>query len=171
MQRNLCIFFLIFIATLLNCIRNDSAINVPIAEKYIISPIKEDYSHIKDPQDRWAAYGLEDYMIIQQLGCFCPHRGPFKVYVVNNQMKEVFDIESEKYYSKEFANNNRIRSVEKLFTLANSINADSVAYFQIEYDAKYGFPKLISIDFDSLIVDEEISYVTESLSRIVEIRE
>lgn len=148
MLKHLSILALAIMVACIDCIKNDAAINVTTPEKYKTAPIDQDYSQIQDPKDRWDAYALKNYMIVQRLSCFCPPRGPFKVFVVDNELKEVLDIETEKYYSKEFARNNRILSVEDLFNLANSINTDSVAHFLIEYDSKYGFPNLISIDYE-----------------------
>ena len=92
MLKHLGIFAFLIIVAFIGCIKNDAAINVTIPEKYKTAPIDEDYSHIQDPEERWNAYGLTDYVVVEGLRSFSLPGGLFKVFVVNSEIKEIFII-------------------------------------------------------------------------------
>ena len=60
----------------------------------------------------------------------------------------------------------RYKTVDQLFELANSLNPDNLASLEIQYDSRYGYPKLISVDVSSHIIDEEYAYITTSIERL-----
>lgn len=140
-------------------------------DKYITAPLEEDYTLVAIPEERWSKYGINDYVITQQLGCFCPARGPFKIFVVNNKIVDVLDISADTLLSKNGYPFTSLKTVIDLFDLTYEIDPDSVADIRIEYNSRFGFPKLISVDPDSIIVDEEYSYYTTSLEKIVDVLE
>lgn len=163
----LLIFFLLI--SVISCNINKSPIATVKVNKYVTAPITDDYSYIPDPEERWNKYNLHNYAITQTRICFCTHRGPYKIYVVNNQIKDVLDVNADTLLSNEMIHKTSFLTINELFNLSKSISPDSVAYLNMEYNERFGYPERIFIDPDSAIADEEYGYITSSLERIVKI--
>jgi hypothetical protein len=133
--------------------------------KYLTGPIVENYSNINNPSARWQAYGLKNYVLEQRRDCFCPPDGVCQVYVRDNAIVDVIRESDGKSIFAEAPQ--RYKTVDELFTLANSFNPDSVASLVIQYDARFGYPTLISVDISLQITDEEFSYHTLSIRQIL----
>lgn len=119
--------------------------------------IEENYSYIDDPEARWRAYGLVDYVIEEERGCFCVYGGEYcKVYVKKNQVLDVVVLSNGGHVPEQFQP--AYKTVDDLFTFVHSIKPDSVAYFQVEYDSRFGYPKRVAVDYSKFIADEEIAY-------------
>ncbi len=56
----------------------------------------------------------------------------------------------------------------RLFSLAEGAIVDRVAGLVVRYDARYGFPRLISIDRDKDMFDEEIAFSVRGFRPISE---
>ena len=133
---------------------------------YRTQPILEDHSNIADPGARWQAYNLTSYVIEQQSSCFCPFGGDVcRVYVRNNKVVDVVKKSDGKSILEQTPQ--RYKTLDELFTLASSINPDSVASLVIQYDQRFGFPNLISVDYSVQIADDEFSYQSQSLERLL----
>ena len=61
---------------------------------------------------------------------------------------------------------NLLKTVDDLFDSFWSLNPDSVAKYEVQYDKELGYPTYIYVDSDSTLSDEEISYTTEFINRI-----
>ncbi|MGD0589702.1 MAG: DUF6174 domain-containing protein [Bacteroidota bacterium] len=133
--------------------------------KYLTGQIVENYSNINNPSARWQAYGLKNYVLEQRRDCFCPPDGACQVYVRENAIVDVVRESDGKSIFAEAPQ--RYKTVDELFTLANSFNSDSVASLMIQYDARFGYPTLISVDISLQIADEELSYRTFSIKQIL----
>ncbi|KAA3618674.1 MAG: hypothetical protein DWQ05_06850 [Calditrichaeota bacterium] len=127
--------------------------------------ISEDHSTIADPLERWQAYGLEDYVIEQQVSCFCIFGGrEFQVYVAGNKISKIIEIESGSPIDSTLWG--FYKTIDELFEIIESIEGDSVYNSQVEYDARFGFPSLISLDYNQHIADDEIAYITKNLLQL-----
>ena len=102
----------------------------------------------------WIAAGVDDYAMTLQRSCFCPvpdYTGPFAVAVEEGELASVMlegaavDVE-------------RGMTVEALFDLVSDAYARDAVRIDVEYDAEYGFPSSVSIDYDERIADEETGY-------------
>jgi Family of unknown function (DUF6174) len=143
-----------------------SCTDTPSAPVYLTRPITENHSSVADPYTRWKSYNLKNYMIEQRISCFCPDvQEIFKIYVWDKKIIDVI----KKSDGKSIFNQSlmRFKTVDDLFQLVSSINPDNVAAFTVEYDQRFGFPKLIYIDADSAIADEEYTIVTSGLERLL----
>ncbi|MER3524180.1 MAG: hypothetical protein C4326_08970 [Ignavibacteria bacterium] len=127
-------------------------------------PITEDFSNIVDIPTRWAAYNLKDYVIEQEMLCFCVYRGVCKVVVRNGT---VIDVIRQSDGVSIITEAGRYKSVELLFSFAESVHPDSVAQLIGQYDARFGFPRYGYIDYDAGVADEELGYRTYSIERVV----
>ncbi|MDP2208876.1 MAG: DUF6174 domain-containing protein [Bacteroidota bacterium] len=124
--------------------------------------VENDYSYISDPRARWRAYNLTNYIIEQDVHCFCkPYFGKCFVYVQSDTVSDVINIDnSTSIFS---VAGRRFRTVNQLFELIDqNKNADQL---DVEYNHRYGYPSRVFIDYFE-IVDEELSIVTQNLKPI-----
>lgn len=147
--------------TMLATCGNDSNSN------FSTSPIAEDFSSIKDPAERWRAYGLRSYVFEQLRNCFCVHGGiPFKIYIQNEQIVQITNkATGEALDSNDF---HLFKTVPQLFEFLESIDADSVAVFNVQFHPRFGFPNFIYVDFSERIADEEMGFVSANLERLID---
>ena len=118
----------------------------------------KDFSSIENPRERWEAYGITDYVINERISCFCGGVLQWDLVVKNNIKSEVFfDQTISNQTEMEIVEN--ARTINDVFDFIESIEINSVAGFVVEYDTKYGFPTLVSIDYDLNIADDEIAYI------------
>lgn len=133
---------------------------------YMTEPIAEDHSTIADPYVRWQAYNLTSYAIDQQVTCFCPPFGDtVSVYVRNNVVIDVIRNSDGKSILTEVPY--LYKTVEELFRLTVSVHPDSVDSLLIEYDERFGFPSFIYMDVDARAVDDESSYRSQGIRRLL----
>ena len=126
--------------------------------------ITEDHSNIVDPEARWHAYRLSDYVLEQQRSCFCVPDGLCDIYVKNNVVVDVIRKQDGRSIMPDAAA--RYKTVEDLFALTRTFNPDSVASMTIEFDRRFGYPKLIAVDISAQMTDEEFAYQTSSVRRL-----
>ena len=137
-------FFLlvVLISLLVSCSSNDD----------------KDFSSIENPRERWEAHGIADYVINERISCFCGGVLQWDLVVKNNIKTEVFfDQTISNQTEAEILEN--ARTINDVFDFIESIDVNSVADFVVEYDDKYGFPTLVSIDYYLNIADDEIVYI------------
>ena len=164
MNRNWSILIIILLL-LSSCKTNDESI-------LLTAPINEDYSSIANPLERWRAYNLKNYVIYEQRFCECFPPTFFNVIVIDNVVNDVeYELSEEFYYGRSeneiynYAKNNAM-TINKAFSIIEQY--DSIAHsINVEYDPRFGFPKTIYIDIDSLMADEEIVRKFDNLKRIV----
>ena len=119
---------------------------------------EKDFSSIENPRERWEAYGIPDYVINERISCFCGGVLQWDLVVKNNIKSEVFfDQTISNQTESEILEN--ARTINDVFDFIQTIDINSVADFVVEYDTKYGFPTLVSIDYDINIADDEIAYI------------
>lgn len=131
--------------------------------KYKSVPITEDYSHIEDPFERWQAYGLVDYVIEQERGCFCFDVQFYKYIIKNKEIIEVLNLDNEETDEDSIG-----LTVEALFELSNSLDSTNIDYYFVNYDSTFGYPSFIYIDPESGLADEEYFYSTRNLEKLVQ---
>ena len=108
----------------------------------------------------WASKNISDYKWNEFLGCFCGGVLDRQIIVVNSVKDSVVFDESQLFegYTREDVFNDA-RTVEEAFDFIAYIQTQDVASLSVEYDAIYGFPKNINIDYIKDAIDDEISYV------------
>jgi hypothetical protein len=111
---------------------------------------------------QWQALNIGNYDFEQRVSCFCPPpAGRFhEITVESGAIVEIIDLEDGRSLSSE--NFGFFKTISQLLEFVESINPDSVAVFNIEYDSNFGFPSSLYVDFHQGIADEEIGYETRN---------
>lgn len=106
-------------------------------------------------------------IVEEQRACFCAYGGDYcKVYVKKNRLTDVIVMSNGERVPKEFQG--AFRTVDELFTFVHSINRDSAASSEVEYDSRFGYPKHVAVDYSSHVIDEEIAYNIRSIQHLRE---
>ena len=137
--------------------------------------IKEDFSHISNPKERWEAYGLSDYSITQTRSCECLEPYKWTIYISQNTVvrvdysapkKEGYVISDEKQKEIEELIKNQISmTVDQAFHLIEE-NEETAASIRVTYDERFGYPIDLFIDYDAQMADEELIYSFSDLRKI-----
>lgn len=124
--------------------------------------ITDDYSHIENPKERWAAYKMNDYSISQTRICECLPPYEWVNKVNGNSVIDVeFEMPQQMSQSKEDIKEGLLRysaiTVDEAFQLIEEYQgkADSI---KVSYDERFGYPSSIFIDLSREVADEEIIY-------------
>ena len=116
-------------------------------------------SEMQTNRDKWNAAKVTHYTFELIVSCFCPFSEimPITVEVQDGKIVSMTDVNG-KAVEGEFAQYiEEAASIERLFALAEK-NASEAEEIKVTYDAQYGFPTAINIDFIKMAVDDEISY-------------
>lgn len=116
-------------------------------------------SEMQTNREKWNAADVNRYTFELIVSCFCPFAEimPITVEVKDGQIVSMTDVNG-KAVEGEFAQYiEEAASMDRLFDLAEK-NASEADEIQVTYDAQYGFPTAINIDFIKMAVDDEISY-------------
>ena len=115
----------------------------------------EDLSDFRQRRSQWEQQGLSKYEYTLNVGCFCPYVGPVRI-----------DVRADSVYRATLADTGleiadpdsfNIITIDGLFEVLQRAlkEADDV---EVDYDAQYGFPTRIAIDYYKNAVDDEVSY-------------
>ncbi len=110
-------------------------------------------------RERWADAGLDAYAMTLQRICFCPspdYTGPFEV-VVRNGAVETVTLDGAAVDAE------RGETVAALFDLVAEAYGQGAESIAVEYDAEWGYPTSIGIDYNTQMADEEIAYRVSDL--------
>jgi hypothetical protein len=110
-------------------------------------------SDFETAHQRWQAQDLHTYAFTLQRACFCANVHPLYVFVVNDSVNGVFDLETGKWVDPKLG-----ETVEDLFTFIQHASDDHVRLIRVEYDGIQGFPTQIDYDGAAQIADDEVSY-------------
>ena len=108
--------------------------------------------------ETWA---ISDYQFEQKITCFCAEpAGAFHRLTVSQD--SILAVDGRRPTEVELQS---FKTIKQLFVLVESIDPDSVAVLEVEYDRQYGFPSNLYIDRSGLIIDEEIRYQSRNLEQ------
>lgn len=112
---------------------------------------------------RWEHSGIDDYRFTLHRLCFCGSNDPVRVVVLDGSVVsqtiettgDPVPVEEGQYYP----------DVPGLFAIIEEarVNAD---YLTTEFDETYGYPVLISIDWEERTADDEIAFRVENFERL-----
>lgn len=107
----------------------------------------------------WERANLDTYVFVVRRSCECLPAGigPVEVEVVNDVVRSRTYMDGTPV-SAETAD--VFPDVPGLFAMIEEALSQRPARVHIEYDAAYGFPKAVFVDFSTAIADEEMSYST-----------
>lgn len=118
-----------------------------------------DHSDIADPAQRWQAYALLDYSLLQSRDCFCVDGGrKFLITVRSGKIASIVDPGNGSPLGGDRWGD--FKTIPDLFALVTSIDTTKVASLQVSYDARYGYPLRVFVDPSLQIADEEYGFET-----------
>lgn len=125
------------------------------------SPDTANNTRPETPQALWESQDIDSYRYTLQLGCFCPPevREPVVIEVINGETASITYAADGTAANPEWFDN--YDTVDKLFNVINTAEAQNPARSDITYDETYGVPLSVSIDISEMMADEEI-YITVS---------
>lgn len=108
-------------------------------------------------KQKWQNTNARHYIYTLQRSCFCPpeFRKPMRIRVDNNDIKLVLLVPENTEKPTDFAG---AKTVDGLFTLIEQAIQRKAASIKVSYDARFGYPTNIAIDYNKRIADEEVYY-------------
>ena len=113
------------------------------------------YKTLLENKKRWKDAQTKNYSFVVKKSCFCPHEENIQSTIDNEKVIE------SKYIPSNIPINidNKQKSIEEYFNIIEEAINENVYKIIVDYDLLYGYPKMISIDYDEQMVDEQISYL------------
>ncbi|MGH7710169.1 MAG: DUF6174 domain-containing protein [Gemmatimonadaceae bacterium] len=111
---------------------------------------------LRRAQNRWNRSGVQDYQIVVQNLCFCGYTRPVRITVRFGNVVSKVDAETGEP-APSYAN---AREVARLFDLVREVINQGADRIEVAYDATYGFPTRIDIDYIRNAVDDELQVRT-----------
>ena len=111
--------------------------------------------------ERWRASGIDSYELTVRRICYCLSAEPVQVRVENGVVVSRTFASTGDPVPSTYAS--LYPDVPGLFAIVEEA-AREADDLDTTFDATYGFPVEISIDWDEIAVDDEITYRTESLT-------
>ena len=111
----------------------------------------------------WASKKIDNYKWSERLSCFCGGVLDRDIFVMNKEKDTVrFDnivlpanVNFNEIYEQVF---NDSKTIEDAFGFIEELLTQEAESLVIEYEQSYGFPTLISVDYDFQIADDEFVY-------------
>lgn len=115
---------------------------------------------LQSSREKWDSQSISHYRFNLFIGCFCPYADimPLTVEVKDGQVVSLTDVNGQPIREEFRANFEEAATVERLFAIVESAASGGADEVKVEYDAAYGFPASISIDYIKEAVDDEIGY-------------
>jgi hypothetical protein len=115
---------------------------------------------LQSNREKWDSQAVSHYRFNLSIGCFCPYHEimPLTVEVKDGQVVSLTDVNGQPVREEFRANFEEAATVERLFAIAEEAASGGADEIKVEYDATYGFPSSISIDYIKEAMDDEISY-------------
>ncbi|MDZ7361234.1 MAG: DUF6174 domain-containing protein [candidate division KSB1 bacterium] len=127
----------------------------------------QDYSFLRDAQARWKACNFRNYSIEQKRICFCAFRHGFvRLTIKNNKIVEGVDLTNQQPLPQETLQ--YYQTVDEVFAWIEETKAMKPARLEVEYDARFGYPKKIAFDYSEGVADDELWIEMQALKRLGE---
>lgn len=124
-------------------------------------------SELGKNRDKWNLAGVTHYRFELTISCFCPFSEimPIMVEVEDGKIVSMTDVNGQAVEGEFSQYIEGAATIERLFDLAaqNLSEADQV---EVAYDAQFGYPSAIRVDFIKMAVDDEISYYVNSFKAL-----
>jgi hypothetical protein len=115
---------------------------------------------LAENREKWRSQGIDDYEFVLQRLCFCGLTNPARVVVRDGARLSVTDTTTGEPIPAQFAQ--YYLTVEELFDFVEDAIDRKAHSIVVEYDATYGFPASIQIDYEQNTVDEEMAFQATS---------
>ncbi|MEW6241740.1 MAG: DUF6174 domain-containing protein [Chloroflexota bacterium] len=115
---------------------------------------------LQSNREKWDSQAASHYRFNLSIGCFCPYHEimPLTVEVQDGQIVSMTDVNGQPVREEFRANFEEAATIEGLFAIVEQAASGGADEIKVEYDAAYGFPSSISIDYIKEAMDDEISY-------------
>jgi hypothetical protein len=118
---------------------------------------------LAEARARWLSQGGDSYTYLLSRDCLCVLSGSeVTVTVENGQVVAATEAGSQLAVESAFLI--YLKTVPDLFDLIDDALLRDVAVFMVSYDATYGYPTRIEIDYSAATADDEISFTASNLS-------
>jgi hypothetical protein len=125
-----------------------------------------DVSAIAEASERWRAHGLKDYLIEQKRLCFCAlPRGFVRLTVRGNKIVAGVDVTTTQPVPPQALQS--YQTVDEMFAWLRDVQSRNPARLTIDFDARYGYPERIVLDYSVGLADDELSLEQRSLERLI----
>lgn len=114
----------------------------------------------------WAQQDISDYQMNSRIFCFCPNSKAIVNIVEQSQISSAFVASSGEYLTNEALSYQK--TVEGHFAVIQDAIKREAHSLVVSYHSTLGYPTSISIDFDELIADEEITYELSNFKQGIE---
>jgi hypothetical protein len=117
-------------------------------------------SALQSNREKWDSQAIPHYRFNLSIGCFCPYFDimPLTIEVKDGQVVSMTDVNGQTVREEFRANFEEAATIERLFAIVEEAASGGADEVKVEYDATYGFPSSISIDYIKEAMDDEISY-------------
>ncbi len=115
-------------------------------------------AELADAHSRWQAANILHYRYNLRVACFCAftNKMPMTIEVQNDRVVSVHFNDGTLVSSEDQKMFERYLTIDKLFDFTGQSQKDA-DQIQVVYDATYGFPSSVQIDFIKQAMDDELS--------------
>ncbi|MRX27185.1 DUF6174 domain-containing protein [Kangiella sp. HZ709] len=112
------------------------------------------WQDLQEHKALWEAKTSGNYQITFQQSCFCPQEftQPFQLTVANGKIVKAIDKDNKPAQKQTME---AIKTVEQVFAMLNKATK-SAELIEVQYDSEFGYPKLVFIDHEQMMADEEV---------------
>ena len=124
-----------------------------------------DLSTITRAFERWQASGLRDYVVEQRRVCFCAlPTGFVRLTVRDNRIVGGVDLATTQPVPPQALQS--YQTVDEMFAWLRDVTGRNPARLAIDFDARFGYPSRIDLDYSVGLADDELSVEQRSLERL-----
>ena len=119
---------------------------------------------LKENRKLWRSQRFKTYQFTYQQQCFCvpPANTPLKVSVKNGKITQVINLNTNQSITDlDFPNN-----IDQLFEIIETAIKENADEILVNYDATLGYPTRIAIDYQTMLADDEVTYLAENLVKL-----
>jgi Family of unknown function (DUF6174) len=114
---------------------------------------EDDETDLQTAEQRWVRSGVQDYQIVVRHLCFCGYVRPVRLTVRSGSIVSRVDAETGEPVP---SHGSHIGAVPDLFDIVREAIERDAHSLSVTYDATYGFPTQINIDYIGNAVDDEL---------------
>ena len=127
-------------------------------------------SELSRNQQKWQNANIQHYRFSLNVGCFCAFRNqmPLTVEVLNNKVVSITGADGNVIDAKNanYAYYSTYATIDRLFTELNSDSVRKADEVTVKYDATYGFPSEVNIDFIKAAMDDELNLSVPAFEKL-----
>ncbi len=116
-----------------------------------------------DARALWEARGPREYSFELEIGCFCVDQRAVIVYVQDRVVRAVRYADDRTLVGPQ--SSMAFPTLEGLFELIEQARANGAFFVRAEFDARYGYPRALTIDRWEGVADDEVHYGVSRVTR------